>query len=122
MIITKALSRLAENALAVYVADLVFAGFSVVGGFWAYVVVGLMLSVVNFFIKPLVKVISLPFIFVTFGLFVVVINALLLWLVVWLLQVLHLGEISLVIDSVLTYIMAAVIMSVFHFVVSFLFK
>ena len=42
------------------------------------VVVGLVLGLLNLFIKPILTFISIPFIFISFGLFLVVINAVLL--------------------------------------------
>lgn len=45
--------------------------------------VALIFGVVNAFVKPIVSFLSIPFIVVTLGLFLVVINALLLELVAW---------------------------------------
>ena len=55
------------------------------GGVWAdgtqdLLIAALVLGVLNAFVRPLLRLISLPFIILTFGLFLVVINALLLWL------------------------------------------
>jgi putative membrane protein len=46
-------------------------------------VVGLVFSLVNMFVAPVVKVLSLPFIVLSLGLFLLVINALLLLLTEW---------------------------------------
>ena len=43
-------------------------------------IAALVLGVLNALVKPILRLISLPFIILTFGLFLVVINALLLWL------------------------------------------
>ena len=43
-------------------------------------VAALVLGVLNAFVKPVLRLISLPFIILTFGFFLLVINALLLWL------------------------------------------
>lgn len=45
-------------------------------------IVGTILGLVNFFVKPFLKAISLPLRIVTFGLFSLVINMVLIWLVV----------------------------------------
>ena len=45
---------------------------------------GLLLGIVNTFLKPLLVILTLPLSVVTLGLFVLVINALLLLLVAWL--------------------------------------
>ena len=46
-------------------------------------IVGLVFCLVNMFVAPVVKVLSLPFIVITLGLFLLVINALLLLLTEW---------------------------------------
>ena len=43
-------------------------------------IAALVLGVLNAFVKPLLRLISLPFIILTLGFFLLVINALLLWL------------------------------------------
>lgn len=47
-------------------------------------IAALVLGILNVFVKPLLTLISLPFIIVTLGLFLVLINALLLKLTAWL--------------------------------------
>jgi putative membrane protein len=51
---------------------------------WVVVVAGLILALVNSIIKPLVVILSLPFILFSLGLFMIVINGLMLVLVTWL--------------------------------------
>jgi putative membrane protein len=53
--------------------------------------VGVILGVVSSFVKPVVKVLSIPFIILTLGLFLWVINALMLLLTSWLAKQLDLG-------------------------------
>lgn len=50
----------------------------------AIVIAGLLLAVVNAIIKPIVVILSLPAILVTLGLFMVIINGLMVMLVSWL--------------------------------------
>lgn len=49
--------------------------------FWSAVFVAAMLALVNIFVKPILLFLSLPITIITFGLFVWVINALLIMLV-----------------------------------------
>jgi putative membrane protein len=67
------------TAVAVYVAAWILPGIKVNSFGWA-IVVSFVLGLLNTFIKPLLALISIPFIVVTFGLFLVVINAVLLML------------------------------------------
>jgi len=49
-------------------------------GWWSLVCVALFLGIINAFIRPVLLLLSLPFILVTLGFFILVINALMLWL------------------------------------------
>ena len=55
------------------------------------VVVALISCVITAFVKPVLTILSIPFILVTLGLFLIVVNALVLQLVVWLSGVWDLG-------------------------------
>lgn len=50
---------------------------------WPLIVVALILGIVNYFVKPIVKILSIPFIILTLGLFLLVINAAMLGLTAW---------------------------------------
>jgi putative membrane protein len=81
---------LATNTLAVGVAAWLVPGirFTEPGGLeenWpTLLAVGLILGIVSSFVKPVVTILSIPFIVVTLGLFLWVINALMLTLTSWL--------------------------------------
>lgn len=68
----------AANLLAIFVADAF--GLIAVQGVAGYVLGALALGVINILIRPIVTVLSLPAIILTFGLFIFVVNALMLWL------------------------------------------
>lgn len=74
------------NALGVGAAVWLFDDISLEGATTTWdkisslLVIGLVFGLVNFFVKPIVKLFSLPLIAVTLGLFFVVINALMLLL------------------------------------------
>ncbi len=77
------------NAVALWVAAWAIDGITFGGGsttqvIWTVILVALIFGVVNFFIKPILKLISLPLIIVTLGLFVFIVNALMLQLTSWL--------------------------------------
>ncbi|MDN5790477.1 MAG: phage holin family protein [Micrococcales bacterium] len=50
---------------------------------WTVVLVALIFGVINAFVRPIVKLLSLPFIILTLGLFVFIVNALMLELTSW---------------------------------------
>lgn len=85
----KLLLRLLATALAAGVAALVVPGITLSGGTWTdqavtLLVVALVVGAVNLVVKPVVQVLSGCLIVLTFGLFLLVINAGMLLLSSWL--------------------------------------
>jgi putative membrane protein len=79
------LIRVVLNAVAVWVATLLVGGVDVTTDSTGkkvatLVVVGAVLGLVNATIKPVVKLLSLPLLILSLGLFALVINGLLFWL------------------------------------------
>lgn len=72
--------RVAGNSLALYAATRLVSGFTLSGGWQSYLSAALVLMVLNWTIKPLLKLISFPLIILTLGLFTLAINAGILWL------------------------------------------
>jgi len=62
------------NALAILIAAYLVPGIMFSGSIWKLLLAGLVLGLANAWIKPLLKLISLPLIVITFGLFTIVIN------------------------------------------------
>ena len=75
------LIRILGNSIAIYAAYYFVPGFIVVGGIKEYLLAGVLLGLLNKIVKPPVKLLTMPLIILTLGLFLVVINALMLWLV-----------------------------------------
>ena len=69
------------NAVALYVAYIFVPGFIITGGVKEYLFAGVLLGLLNKIIKPPIKLLAMPLIILSLGLFLVVINALMLWLV-----------------------------------------
>jgi putative membrane protein len=95
-------SWLLTTALALSVAAWVFQGISFAGSSGTFteqvedkwldvLLVSLILGVVTSFVKPIVQLLSLPFIIVTIGLFLLVINALMLLLTAWIADTVGIG-------------------------------
>ena len=76
--------KLAVTAGAIWVAVWIVDGLVFEGGFWAFVGVSLILLVANAIVKPILNLFSLPLILVTLGLFLLITNALVLQLTIWL--------------------------------------
>ena len=72
--------RLLINAAALWVATRIVPGVAYSGGWIPFFGVALVFGVVNTFVGITTKVLTFPLIFVTLGLFILVINGLMLWL------------------------------------------
>ena len=72
----------AVNAVALWVADLIFSGVST-DGWGGLLLAAAVLGVVNALLKPILTILSIPFIIVTLGLFLLVINIAMLALTDW---------------------------------------
>lgn len=65
-------------------ATALVSGFDFNGTIWVFIGVSIVLWAANAVVKPIIKLFSLPLVALTFGLFLLVVNALTLQLVVWL--------------------------------------
>ena len=83
--------NLAVTAGALGIAIWIIDGLQFTGTWWQYVIVVVILGLANFIVKPILRLLSLPIILFTLGLFLIVVNALVLQLVVWLSGVWDLG-------------------------------
>ncbi len=83
-----ALLRWFVLALAVWVAAVIVPGIHYDHG-QSILIAALVLGILNTFMKPVLRILSLPFIFVTLGFFLLVINAILLLLTAWLVPGFH---------------------------------
>lgn len=115
------LLRVIINAVAIWLATLLLSGLDVVGGdsdagrVVVFLVVALVFGVVNAIVKPIVKLLALPLYILTLGLFTIVVNAAMLWLVAWLSEM---TEYGLRVDNFGTALLGALIISIVSFVLS----
>jgi putative membrane protein len=73
------LVRLIINAVAFLIVSSIYSGIEV-SGFWAAVIAALILGLINAFLRPVLLILTLPVNLLTFGLFTLIINGLLLLL------------------------------------------
>lgn len=72
--------RLAINAAALWVATRVVTGISYTGEWPLLFAVALVFGVFNVLVRPVLMILTFPFLLVTLGLFTLVLNGLMLWL------------------------------------------
>jgi putative membrane protein len=102
------------NAAALWVAvQLTAVDFS--GDWWKLLVVAVIFSLVNTYLRPILRILTLPITFLTLGLFLLVINAFMLLLTGLVSQELNLG---FVVPDFLAALLAAIVISIVGFVLS----
>jgi putative membrane protein len=106
--------RLLVNAFALWIATLVVDGVDVDASTTSAEVltilaVALVFGVVNIFVKPIVKLLSLPLYILTLGLFTLVVNALMLMLTSWLAGLL---DVPFEVDGFWAAVLGALVISV----------
>ena len=108
------LLRWATSAFGMWICITLFASLEPghTTSLWLFVLAGLIFSIVNAVVKPFATLLSLPFILLTMGLFVLILNAAMVALTVWLLPDVH-----------ITFggaILSALTMSLINYLVNFL--
>lgn len=73
--------QIVAGILGIWLAVMYVPRVEFIGPWQQLILVGAILGLINFFIKPILKVITLPLRILTFGLFGLVINMLMVWLV-----------------------------------------
>ena len=118
------LTWLVSNAVALAVAAWIFEGIWFEGArhgsaeiqdkLVPLLVVALILGVVSAFVKPVLQILSIPFIIVTLGLFLLVINACMLMLTSWLAGKLDVG---FHVDGFWTAVGGAIVITIVNWIV-----
>ena len=118
---------LATNLVALAAACLVFDGIGfdgssgwdeVADNFWALLFVALIMGIVNSFVAPIIKLLSLPFIIITLGLFLLLINAFMLLFTEWLAG---LFDIDFYVDGFWNAVGGAIVITIVTWIVGLLF-
>ncbi|MDP1845922.1 MAG: phage holin family protein [Candidatus Moranbacteria bacterium] len=104
-----------SNALGIWAAVRLVADIHFYGDWKWLILAGAVLGLINFLIKPIVKIISAPLIWVTLGLFTIVINVLMLNLAAKIVG-------ALVIDTWIAAFWAVIVISAINFLVSSLIR
>jgi putative membrane protein len=87
----KLLIRLLINMVAILAIAYLFPGLVWVDSLWSALGAAFLLAIVNAVIRPIFILLTLPLTLVTLGLFLLVVNALMLWLVAGLVGGFHVG-------------------------------
>jgi putative membrane protein len=77
------LIRWVSNVVALYVAAWLLSGVTYGDSWWSLLIAAAVFTVINAWVKPVVAVLSIPFIVVTLGIFYFLINVLMLYATDW---------------------------------------
>jgi putative membrane protein len=104
------------NAAALWVAVLIVPGLGWSGGeWWKFLLVAVVFSLINSYIKPILRVLTFPISIVTLGLFLLVINALLLLLLSAISKELSLG---FTVDGFWAALLGSIVISIVGWILS----
>ena len=95
------------TAAALWLATVVVPGIRIESSITSFLIVAVIFGLVNVFVRPIAKLLSLPIRIVTLGIFTFVINALMLMLTAWLA-----GDAMSIQGDVMTQLFSALIGSV----------
>lgn len=112
--------RVLVNAAALGVATWLFSGISLTGSSTQWKVatvllVALIFGVINAIVKPIFTIVTIPIVLLTLGLFLIVINALLLMLTSWFAGVVGLGW---QVDGFWTALWGSIVISIVSFILN----
>lgn len=108
----------AINGLSLYFLTLFVEGINYTGGVKLFVMSGIVLGLINFFVKPLLKVVSLPFVILTGGLFLIVINMGILWFLSYFFSVIEFRDVTLSFQNFSTYVIGAVVFGIINWLLN----
>ncbi len=84
-------------------------------------IIALIFGVVNALVRPLITILTCPLVILTLGLFLVIINALMLWLTIWISQAIGFGF-TCVPDFFWNLILGSIVLSIISGVATALIK
>ena len=122
-LLRRVLAHIVANAIALYFVSVILDGKFVITGEWkGYLIAALIFGILNGIIKPILKLLSLPFVIVSAGLFLFVINMFLVWFAKYVLDVLKFDGVTMTVTGITTYLIAGFLIALLNMVIGWLLK
>ena len=102
------------NVAAIWVASIFVDGVDYSEDYWVLIVAGLVFGLVNFLVKPIIKLLAIPIIVITLGIALFFINLLMLYITSWIVAGFDL-------DSFMSAVWATVIIAAVNWVLTGIF-
>ncbi len=110
------------NGAGLYALTRIVSEITFSGGIWFFVIGGVLLWLINLFVKPILKLLSLPFVFITGGLFLIVINAFVLWFLSYFFEILQFKDVALTFPNLGSYVIGAIVFGLINWAVQLISK
>ncbi len=121
--IRRLILHLIANGIALYfISEISKGDFLITGGFKGYVIAALIFGILNSFVKPVLKILSLPLMILSVGLFTFVINIFIVWFAKYFIDVLAFEEVAIVIDKWVVYLYVGLLVSIANVLIHWLVK
>ncbi len=101
------IASIITNSVGIFAVAYFVPGITFTGDLVDIVITGLVLAVANSVIKPILKFVSGPLIVLTLGLFMIIVNIVILWLVAWFMP-------ELTITGLWAYVWGVVILAILN--------
>ncbi|PIZ73814.1 hypothetical protein COY07_01585 [Candidatus Peregrinibacteria bacterium CG_4_10_14_0_2_um_filter_43_11] len=120
--IKRIILHILANVAALYITVQLLPGdFVITGGWKGYVIAAIIFGFLNSIIKPLLKILTLPFVFVTAGLFTFVINMFIVWFAKYALDILMFEEVAIQVEGGwVAYLYVGIIMAIVNMLMHWL--
>lgn len=108
-LIKKIVLGIVLNGAALYLLIRVVDEITYTGGIKFFVIGGLVVGILNTVVKPIFKIVTFPLIFLTGGVFLIVINAVILWFLSYFLGVIEFRDITLTFPNIGSYVIGGLV-------------
>jgi putative membrane protein len=122
--IRRLILHILANAAALYITVYLLKGDFIVTGSWkGYIIAALIFGLLNGLVKPILKIVTLPVVFITAGLFTLVINMFLVWFAKYFLNVVQFEGVAIQVSGGwVTYLYAGIILAIANMIIHWLLK
>ncbi len=104
-------------ALALWLANIWVPGFVITATFAQYLLMGFVLAILNFLLKPVLTLVLGPVILLTLGLGIIIVNAIIIYLLPILAEHIDFLHGTITIQSIPALFLATIVVSVVNFVI-----
>lgn len=92
------------------------------GGWKFFLIGGLIIGILNTLVKPVIKTITLPLVILTAGLFLIVINTIILWLTTYVIKAMEFSGVYFKIDGLMTFLIAGFLFGLINWIENLIIK